>query len=137
MHGKEEKKKASPGAGWKRVLTGTACAAAAYLALLFLLAVLISSGRVPEEGTGWLAAGCCTAACFFGGRMASRGEGRNERWNGFWSSMLFCAAFWAAGRMLGLPLSTVGESLVNTAAALLGGLLSCLFGGRKKKKRRK
>lgn len=137
MRGKEEKRKASPGAGWKHVLIGTACAAAAGLILLFLLALFISSGTLPEEGMKWLTAGCCAAACFFGGRMAARGEGRAFRWNGFWSSLLFCTAFWAAGRMLGLPFAAAGESLVNTAAALLGGLLSCLFGGRKKKKRRK
>ena len=137
--GKREKKPEKLG-GWIAVmcalLRGALAAAAAAVLVLFVCALLVSGGVIPEQGMERSVPAACVLGALTGGLLAVRQVGR--------STLLVGAGVGAA---LFLLLLSAGWLLFDAASLSNGGavLLSCLCGGamagilgsRPKKKRKR
>lgn len=119
------------------VLLAGVLALAVCIALLFLLSLLISSGHLSSAGLMRYTIAACAVSSFLGGLFAVSRYRVKVLLVGAGTGIVLFLLLLTAGFVLYTDVSLDNHGAGLFCAALLGGMLAGLIGGKQKKKRRK
>lgn len=122
--------------GWAGFPEGAALSLVLYIVFQCLLALLTIKGVVPEGAAFRFQAGSGAAAACAGGALAIRRTDVGTLLAALGSAAIFAAVLALGGMLACDGVVWSRESLILLAAALAGGALAGVLGGRRGKKRK-
>lgn len=124
------------------LIPGTALAIAATVSLIYLGAILMLNGKLPEDASGLIVTASVFCGAAAGGALSARRKGRGgEAGAGLACGALFALLLAAASLVLpngeGLTAQLARYALASAAGGFFGGMLCVKRVGIKKRRRRR